>query len=209
MTSKKSLLNTILLSIILIISITNFFFIKKNQEAILETRKSLSNTISFIDSILEQQQASIEQEEYKQELDSVQASTTGIKASDFSFKDQNGKVTSLESLGNKKKLLIFSSAECETCKEFYPELDLFYKKLNKNTLSLAVLQVGSSQEENKKTIEKNNYSFNFLNANEGVFDDYQVATTPTGILLDETNTIINTSDLLTYSDIVDFIKASN
>jgi len=131
------------------------------------------------------------------ELETIQP---GEKAPDFALKDINNQVVSLESLSKeRKKIVVFSSAYCPYCEDYYPELDKFSKS-NKD-IDVVVIQAESTPESNKKFIEDNKYHFNILSSEHSVVQDYKISSTPTTVILDKNNTVLSASIAASQNDL--------
>ncbi|UZO81565.1 redoxin family protein [Aquimarina sp. ERC-38] len=173
----------------------------------IQVQKLNANFIYLKDKIEERSNATplSKQEQFVKELNEIQPKV-GATAQDFVLYDQNNKAVSLEDIKKPKILLIFSSALCDTCKEFYPYINQFDSQ-NPEEVAVLVLQTESSVTDNKKMLSDNQYNFTILDAGAPIFEAYQVISTPTSVLIDtQSQQILKIGDLFDYHDIVSFVK---
>ncbi|WP_188112203.1 redoxin domain-containing protein [Aquimarina sp. RZ0] len=123
----------------------------------------------------------------------------GSQAPNFKLKNTEGDITTLKELPEGKKLLVFSSQNCPHCKDFYPKLGQF-AKANKN-VSIIIIQANASLSDIKQFSETSKYNFKILQANSDVFYDYNISATPTSILLDTNNAVLNSGVVGSYEQI--------
>ena len=129
----------------------------------------------------------------------------GSVAQDFVLEDQNGIFVSLENMEASRILLVFSSALCETCSEFYPHINQFVA--SHPPVDVLVIQLEASVSENKRLLETNNYNFTMLDGGAAVFAAYNVLTTPTSLLIDSNSLkILKAESLHTVDELVQFVK---
>lgn len=114
----------------------------------------------------------------------------GTVVPDFELLNTKEEMVTMDSFADsKRKVLVFSSKNCPYCDDYYPELAKFSEKHAE--IPLIVFQMDASVEENKDFLEKNKYSFEMLQSTEEVLDKFMISGTPTTVVIDEDNRVIN------------------
>lgn len=186
----------VLLITTLALCVVNAVYIRKTYSMLAHTNAKLANTYKVMDKVAEQQAV-------EAALDEVKI-TPGTLAVDFSLENTRGEQVSLGSFGKKDKLLVFSSASCQNCQNFYPALDQYAK--SQSQIAVVVLQIDASAAENQRKVAKEGYHFDLLVANEKLFEDYLITGTPTSVLVDKQGKVVKTGDLFDYNDILAFVQ---
>ncbi len=198
MTSKTSFY-LIIIGIIaaIVLGGLNYKKTQQLQQTITQQQQELTRLGDFLNPIIEEQQM-------MQALDSIQPEA-GASAPTFSFEDQHGNMIGLTSFTTPKALLVFSSAQCHSCKDFYPHLQQYID--SKDPLDVAVIQIDSDKAGNIAMLKENGYNFRTLVGTNEIFNEYRVTSTPTTILIDTTTkTIIKSENLSTLEEILNFLK---
>lgn len=132
---------------------------------------------------------------------SIEDKTLKITPPYFEVIDINGDLFTNSNLSDKKKVLIFTSAECGSCAKFYPYINKYNIDFSKE-YQILVFQHGSNFEQHKSFKEKNNYGFHIFEADEETFINFQIETTPTVFLLDKDNSLLSVGTPENYADLV-------
>lgn len=121
----------------------------------------------------------------------INLSFAGIKAPDFSLKDENGKTINLQSLKGNVVVLNFWGINCHSCKEEFPELEKVHQKYkNQNVKFFAI--VIDTKDKNIILDRKKNWGFSIpvLFADEYVMEKYRIIGTPITYILDKNLEVI-------------------
>jgi len=114
------------------------------------------------------------------------------KAPDFALTNPQLKKTSLQDLAqNRIKLLIFTDVDCDYCKAYYPVLHKFKTKYPQ--IDIIIIRLHATPKDNGLFLDETGYNFTVLVGNKQVFDDYDVALTPTTFVLAKDNTILTSA----------------
>ncbi len=108
----------------------------------------------------------------------------GLKPYNFSLKDENGKVVSLESLKGNVVYLVFWTTTCHSCKEELPVVNRLYKKYkNKGVKFYAVVIDTKDLKRIKEVKESLNIQIPVLIGNRYVKSKYRVYGVPVTYIL--------------------------
>ena len=108
----------------------------------------------------------------------------GLKPYNFSLKDENGEVVSLESLKGNVVYLIFWTTTCHSCKEELPVVNRLYKKYkNKGVKFYAVVIDTKDLKRIKEVKESLNIQIPVLIGNRYVKSKYRVYGVPVTYIL--------------------------
>lgn len=99
----------------------------------------------------------------------------GTKAPQFSLLDAEGRMASLEDWRGQKVLLGFLSPRCPACESLLPALEPFAKE--QSEVQLVIVFLGP-QEEVKRVVEQEGFSFPTLVEGEKVATKYRVSGVP-------------------------------
>lgn len=171
--------------------------IQAAQRVLVDTQYSLSSTVEFMDEMAD---AKKKLEEQKKPL------MAGIKAPDFTLKNENNEEVSLASFSGKKTLFVFSQPGCGYCEQFYPELKRFTEESSE--VQVAIMQLHAGVEENKVIKEEKGLEIPFLATSNEVMTAYKVRGTPTSILIDEEGRVLGTQNVTTLEDLNTFINTA-
>lgn len=124
----------------------------------------------------------------------------------IALQDHNGQEIGLDNLSSeKKKIVVFAQKDCGYCESFYPELNAFSKQYK--NFEVVVVNYRATVDDNKQTMEREEYAFTLLSGTEKVFADYQIQATPTTFLLDENNRIVEAAFVETKAQMEEWMFA--
>ncbi|HAS43657.1 MAG TPA: hypothetical protein DCS93_24465 [Microscillaceae bacterium] len=114
------------------------------------------------------------------------------KAPNFALTNPQLTKTSLQDLAqNQRKLVIFTDVDCDYCKAYYPVLHKFKTKYPQ--IDIVIIRLHATPKDNGLFLDETGYDFTVLVGNKQVFDDYDVAMTPTTFVLAKDNTILTSA----------------
>lgn len=164
--SKIELLLLVLIGIVIILMVTNlglFIQINQLQQEVLQTLQSFQQSSQRLESL-----------------------SVGAKAPSFNLQDTEGRSISLDDFAEESVMLVFSSTNCSACQSIYPSL----KKFNENHPELAILLISkSSDDENKKLVQQQDFPFPVVTMQDEVAEAYQVSTIPFFYLINKDRVI--------------------
>ena len=116
-------------------------------------------------------------------LDSIVEEYQGMKAIDFNLQViGSDNLFTLDDISGQPALLVFTWTDCIYCKEMYPELARFSQKyLDINTVMIS----RGTPEANQELFLNQEFSFPILQADDSVYEDYNVPGTPFFYYLNE------------------------
>ena len=129
----------------------------------------------------------------------------------FTLKDQEGNTHSLDDYIGKTIVLHFYAIDCFSCLDELPHIEKIYNDYNQNKDDVIILGIANTSRNPKDDIidflNKNNYTFTSLNANDKLFDKYYITTYPnTYIINSNGNIAFVTFGSMTYEDLKEEIE---
>lgn len=129
----------------------------------------------------------------------------------FTLKDQEGNTHTLDDYIGKTIVLHFYAIDCFSCLDELPHIEKIYNDYNQNKDDVIILGIANTSRNPKDDIidflNKNNYTFTSLNANDKLFDKYYITTYPnTYIINSNGNIAFVTFGSMTYEDLKEEIE---
>ena len=111
----------------------------------------------------------------------------------FTLKDQEGNTHSLDDYIGKTIVLHFYAIDCFSCLDELPHIEKIYNDYNQNKDDVIILGIANTSRNPKDDIidflNKNNYTFTSLNANDKLFDKYYITTYPNTYIINSNGNI--------------------
>ncbi len=129
----------------------------------------------------------------------------GIDAPPFVLTDTLGSQISLTDFAGKPLVLVFSSPQCSSCVEMWPELDKFSH--SRKDVQVAMILLGT-QEEAQRVAQTNSFNFPVLYVSEmqqEVAHNYQINSVPFAYMIDEVGVIINAGYVHTENEMMTLV----
>ena len=129
----------------------------------------------------------------------------------FTLKDQEGNTHTLDDYIGKTIVLHFYAIDCFSCLDELPHIEKIYNDYNQNKDDVIILGIANTSRNREEDIidflNKNNYTFTSLNANDKLFDKYYITTYPnTYIINSNGNIAFITFGSMTYEDLKEEIE---
>ncbi len=115
------------------------------------------------------------------------ALAVGSQAPEFSLIDTRGRSVSLKDYAGQRLLIAFVHPSCPICKDMFPELKRFESEHPDQAI---VMLSGGSEEENRELDQTHGFGFPILNADERVFEAYEVPGVPWFFVLDDRGVVV-------------------
>jgi peroxiredoxin len=134
-------------------------------------------------------------EYYKKKVATIKSLRLGKKIPDVILPDTSRKDVSLYSVKAKAKMLLIYSSDCSHCKEMMPDLQEIYEAYHSAGFEIYAIAIDDSSDVWLGEIRKENYKWVSVSDLKGlispVLDKYNVWMTPTMLMLDKNNIIVN------------------
>lgn len=129
----------------------------------------------------------------------------------FTLKDQEGNTHTLDDYIGKTIVLHFYAIDCFSCLDELPHIEKIYNDYNQNKDDVIILGIANTSRNREEDIidflNKNNYTFTSLNANDKLFDKYYITTYPNTYIINSNGNIAFTSfGSMTYEDLKEEIE---
>ena len=129
----------------------------------------------------------------------------------FTLKDQEGNTHTLDDYIGKTIVLHFYAIDCFSCLDELPHIEKIYNDYNQNKDDVIILGIANTSRNPKDDIidflNKNNYTFTSLNANDKLFDKYYITTYPNTYIINSNGNIAFTSfGSMPYEDLKEEIE---
>ena len=129
----------------------------------------------------------------------------------FTLKDQDGNTHTLDDYIGKTIVLHFYAIDCFSCLDELPHIEKIYNDYNQNKDDVIILGIANTSRNREEDIieflNKNNYTFTSLNANDKLFDKYYITTYPNTYIINSNGNIAFTSfGSMTYEDLKEEIE---
>jgi len=112
------------------------------------------------------------------------AYSKGLKAPDFSLKDENGKIVKLSNLKGNVVVLVFWSTTCHTCREELPKVSKIAKKYEHKPIKFFAVVIDTDNPEKIRKIKKEwNFNLPVLIADNDIVAKYRIFGTPITYIL--------------------------
>ncbi len=129
----------------------------------------------------------------------------------FTLKDQEGNTHTLDDYIGKTIVLHFYAIDCFSCLDELPHIEKIYNDYNQNKDDVIILGIANTSRNREEDIieflNKNNYTFTSLNANDKLFDKYYITTYPNTYIINSNGNIAFTSfGSMPYEDLKEEIE---
>jgi len=134
-------------------------------------------------------------EYYKKKVATIKSLRLGNKIPNIVLPDTSRNDVSLYSVKAKAKMLLIYSSDCSHCKEMMPDLQEIYEAYHRDGFEIYAIAIDDSSDVWMSEIRKEKYNWVSVSDLKGllspVLDQYNVWMTPTMIMLDKNNIIVN------------------